>query len=61
MDVPSPQTVGGVFTLGGLYESGRDCVTPKTGKVTLDGVCDSSSASEMPTPGNTRQSLQLQI
>ena len=47
VDVPIPQVAGGVFTPDGLYESGRDCVTSKTGKSTAEyagtiqvGQCD---------------------
>ena len=44
MDVPNPQVAGGVFTLDGVHESGRDCVTFITGKVTPDGHYDSNYA-----------------
>ena len=61
VDVPIPQVAGGVFTPDGLFESGWDCVTPKTRKSTAERKYGSSLASLTSTAGNTRQSLQLQI
>ena len=41
------QIESGVFTLDGLFVSGRDCVAPKTRMVTPDGQYDSSWASDV--------------
>ena len=52
--VPFPQNDVGVFTLDGLFESGRDFATPKTGTVTPDGKYDSSCASTKSATENTQ-------